>query len=218
MYRFDRRLALACLLLGMASTALAQPASAPAGAPSVRVAELERLPGAQRERILAHQRRLQAMSAQQRQAFRQRLEQWNALSPRERRQQRERWQAWQALPAAEQARIVAARQAFDGLPVTDQLAVRKRYAGLDETDKHGWLLGPALGVDWRMLEPLLMQVPVMQREPLLAALRAMSPQQRRDLGVLAQRTPPQARNRLREQLLATPPAQRGAWLVRQLDR
>jgi hypothetical protein len=63
-----------------------------------------------------------------------------------------------------------------------------------------------------------MQVPGAQREPLLEALRALGPQQRADLGVLAQRTPPQDRDRLRRELLDTPPARRGAWLLEQLER
>ena len=39
---------------------------------------------------------------------------------------------------------------------------------------------------------------------------------RQELGVLAQRTPPQERQALRDELLATPAAQRDAWLVRKL--
>ena len=71
---------------------------------------------------------------------------------------------------------------------------------------------------WLRLQPLLMQVAAEQRLPLRSALRAMSPQQRAALGVLAQRTPPQARDRLRRELLAVPVANRGAWLMEQLDR
>ncbi|HEX2083840.1 MAG TPA: hypothetical protein VHF86_10210, partial [Xanthomonadaceae bacterium] len=98
------------------------------------------------------------------------------------------------------------------------LDLRARFAQLDESRRHGWLLGPQLGADWERLQPLLMQVPAGQREPLLAALRGMSAQQRADLGVLAQRTPPQDRDRLRRELLAQRPADRGRWLVEQLDR
>ena len=52
---------------------------------------------------------------------------------------------------------------------------------------------------------------------LVAALRALPPQALADLGVLAQRTPPQAREALRRELLAQAPAQRSMWLQAKLQ-
>ena len=180
--------------------------------------QVARLPVAQRD---AYERRdavLRVMSATQRAELDRRITAWHALPDAERRRQRERWQAWQALPPAERVRIEAAAAHFATLPMQEQLDLRARYAQLDDAQHHGWLLGPALGADWAGLQPLLMQVPAQERDALLEALRAMSAQQRADLAVLAQRTPPQARARLRANLLATPAAQRGAWMVQQLER
>lgn len=176
------------------------------------------LPSAQRDMLYRRAARLQAMAPTQRQAFEQRLAQWKALPEAERRVRRERFQAWQALPADQRAQLQDAAADYTALPVERQLDLKQRYAQLDDSQHHGWLLGPALGADWARLQPLLMQVAPRQRQPLLVALRAMTPQQRVDLGVLAQRTPPQDRNRLRETLLAVPAANRGAWLLAQLDR
>jgi hypothetical protein len=176
------------------------------------------LPSAQRDLLYRRAASLQAMTASQRQQFERRLAEWNTLTEAERRERRERWQAWQALPASERARLQAAATAFAALPVQAQLDLRARYARLDDSQRHGWLLGPGIGVHWQRLQPLLMQVPAEQRLPLLSALRAMTPQQREALGVLAQRTPPQARNRLRSELLAVPAVNRGPWLMEQLDR
>jgi hypothetical protein len=176
------------------------------------------LPAAHRSRLYQRAAALDAMGAAGRVQLQQRLDEWNALPEAQRRERRERWQAWQALPADERARLRAAAGAFAALPVQDQVDLRARFAQLDESRRHGWLLGPQLGADWERLQPLLMQVPAGQREPLLAALRGMSAQQRADLGVLAQRIPPQDRDRLRRELLAQRPADRGRWLVEQLDR
>lgn len=177
-----------------------------------------RLPAAQRERLQRRAATLAAMSPTQRQQFERRIADWQALAPEERRKLRERWQAWQALPDEERIRLQAAALAFSALPVQEQLDHRARFAQLDESQRRGWLLGPVLGADWGSLQPLLMQVPEAQREALLETLRALGPQQRADLGVLAQRTPPQDRDRLRRELLDTPAARRGAWLLEQLER
>lgn len=176
------------------------------------------LPAAQRERLRQRAAMLAAMSPAQRSAFERRIADWQALSPGDRHQRRERWQAWQALPEAERARLHAAARDYAALPVQEQLDLRARFAQLDGSERHGWLLGPVLGADWASLAPLLMHVPQAQRMALLEALRGLGAQQRADLGVLAQRTPPQDRERLRRELLATPAARRGAWLVQQLER
>lgn len=212
MRRDLRAIGVAALLACAFGVAVAQ--SLPEGLRE-RIGEL---PSAQRDALYRRAATLQAMDPAQRQAFEQRLAQWKALPEADRRDRRERFQAWQALPPEQRAQLQAAATDFAALPVDRQLDLRQRYAQLDDSQRHGWLLGPALGADWERLQPLLMQVAPAQRLPLLAALRAMTPQQRVDLGVLAQRTPPQDRDRLREALLAVPVANRGAWLVAQLDR
>ena len=65
---------------------------------------------------------------------------------------------------------------------------------------------------------MLRRFPPAQRLPLLASLRAMTAGQRAELAVLAQRTPPQDRQALREELLAQPGAQLEGWLQQKLVR
>ena len=79
-------------------------------------------------------------------------------------------------------------------------------------ERRGWRLGPVLGADFVLLQPLVGFVPEDEREPLLAVLRTLTPEQRARLGALSLRTPPAERERLRRELLATPPAARTAWL------
>jgi len=124
------------------------------------------------------------------------------------------WAAWEALDATEQAQVRAAAEAFRALPPSEQAALRARFAALDAMERHGWLLGPALGADWPALQPLFGYVTEGEREPLLDALRALAPHQRAQLTALSRRTPPQQRAALRLELLAQPPAQRADWLAR----
>ncbi len=203
---------LACALggIGLASAQQAMPES-------LRQ-QVATLPVSERDVMYRRAAMLRAMTPAQRGAFERRVAQWHALPVAERRERRERWQAWQALPVAERARVLQSQAEFAVLPVQEQLDLRARHAQLDAIERRGWLLGPALGSEWPLLQPLLQHVPPAQRDPLLAALRAMTPQQRVDLGVLAQRTPPQGRDALRRALLAQPEPQRGAWLVLQLER
>jgi len=111
-----------------------------------------------------------------------------------------------------------ARELYASLPAQAQAELRERFAGLTVTEQRGWLLGPRLGADFAQLSPLLLQVPPDQRDPLLAMLRNMSPEERADLAVLAHRTPPQERDALRRALLETSDDNRGAWLRLRLDR
>jgi uncharacterized protein DUF3106 len=165
-----------------------------------------------------HAGMLASMTPQQRTAFRQRVAAWDALVPARQRERREAWQAWLALPVPERGQVQAAASAYAALPAERQQALRAQYDALDGSDRRGWLLGPVLGADYPKLHALVAQVPASQRDVLLAALRSMSPGARADLAVLAQRTPPQARDALRVQLLAVPAPRRDAWLRERLDR
>ena len=176
------------------------------------------LPAAPRQALHARQATLDAMTDAQRHAFARRIAAWEALPIAARRERRERWQAWLALPLEQQLQVRSAAAAYGVLPVAQQQALRRRFDGMDGSQRHGWLLGPALGADYTALQPLLAQVPVTQRDRLLAVLRAMTPGERIDLGVLAQRTPPQQRDALRRALLSTSIENRGAWLRLRLDQ
>lgn len=125
--------------------------------------------------------------------------------------------AWRHLDAAEQARLRAAAVTLDALPEDERDTLRARFAALDAVERRGWLLGPVLGADYAGLHPLLGYVAADEREPLLATLRAMRPDQRAHLAEVARRASPAARARLRRELLAQPPAQWDAWLARHSD-
>jgi hypothetical protein len=199
------------LLLGVVATAAA-------ALPSTLQEQLSKLPAPLQQQLRARAAKLQALAPEQRQALQQRLSAWDALPVAERRELREHWQAWQSLPLQQQWQLRTAATAFAALPPEQQQALRARFAQLDGSVRRGWLLGPALGADYARLQPLLMQVPATQREPLLAVLRAMTPAELDDLATLAQRTAPPQRDALRRDLISTSAANRAAWLRARLDR
>ena len=176
------------------------------------------LPAAMQRELRAHDALWRALTADQQRDMRQRIAQWDALPQATRLERRERWQAWRALPIDQRLQVQAAALAYATLPTDQQQALRAEFAQHDAAERHGWLLGPALGQDFPALQPLLLQVPPRQRVPLLAALRAMTPAERLDLAMLAQRTAPQQREGLRRALLSTSTANRPAWLQAQLDQ
>ena len=197
------------LAAGTALQVLAQPVPAvvPAGLPQ----DVQVL-------LSVRQSRLQSLTPEQRSAFIQRLAAWDALPRAEREDRRARYFAWRELEVADRTRLQGLANELAAFPPERQLALRQEFAALDASQRAGWRLGMALGSDYEKLHPLIAYVPAEQRLLLLAALRAMSPGQRAELGVLAQRTPPQERQALREELLATPPTQREAWLLRKLGQ
>ena len=119
---------------------------------------------------------------------------------------------WARLDAHEQAQVHAAAVALQARDPAAQTALHARFAALNAMERRGWRLGPVLGADFVLLQPLVGFVPEDEREPLLAVLRTLTPEQRARLGALSLRTPPAERERLRRELLATPPAARTAWL------
>lgn len=142
---------------------------------------------------------------------------WTALNEAQRAQLRLRYRAWRALQGQERAELRRAQAQLAALPPAQQQALRQRFAAQDRLYRDGWRLGPALGAQYPQLQPLIGYVPAAQREALLGVLRALDAQQLRQLAVLAQRTPPQQRETLRNELLAQTPATRSAWLQRQLE-
>jgi len=121
---------------------------------------------------------------------------------------------WTRLGALEQAQLRAAAVDLQARDPAAQAQLRARFLALDAMERRGWRLGPALGADYAVLQPLVGFVPEDEREPLLATLQALTPAQRAQLGALALRTPPAERERLRRELLAIAPEQRGTWLER----
>lgn len=180
--------------------------------------QLSQLPAPLQQQLRAREATLQALAPGQREALRRRLAAWDALPLAERRELRERWQAWQALPSQQQWQLRTAATAFAALSSQQQQALRAQFAQIDGSVRRGWLLGPVLGADYARLQPLLMQLPAAQREPMLAVLRAMTPAELDDLAILAQRTAPPQRDALRRDLLSTSAANRAAWLRAQVER
>lgn len=162
--------------------------------------------------------RLQAMSSEQRIEFGRRLARWNALPRAVREDRRARYQAWLQLDEVERQRLREIAAEVTAFPPERRQALRTQFDALDASQRRGWRLGPTLGADYDKLQPLLAYVPQAQRLPLLASLRAMSPQQRAELAELAQRTPPQDRQALRIELLAHSGARLESWLQRKLAR
>lgn len=212
--RRDRRIRCASVALAVLGAVLA----ASAGSTPPELADLlERLPPTVQTQLRRNVAQWDEWSPTQQAEFRARAAGWDALPRGERDRRREQYAAWRSLPAAEQAQLQAAAQRYATLPPDQQGAWRAQFDALDRSERRGWLLGPVLGADYPTLQPLLAQVPEADHARLLAALRSMTPQQRQELGVLAQRTPPAGREALRRELLAVRAEERGDWLWRRLQ-
>ncbi|MCL7715444.1 DUF3106 domain-containing protein [Stenotrophomonas mori] len=142
---------------------------------------------------------------------------WAALPPARQQDLRARYAAWRALPESERQRVRRAAAAVAALPGAERDALHARFLDLDRLYRDGWRLGPKLGAVYPQLQPLLGYLPDTQRAPMLALLHQLDAEHLRLLAVLSQRTPPQERARLREQLLAVAAADRGAWLRRRVE-
>lgn len=171
-------------------------------------------------RAQLHQRAAQwaGWSAGQREQFAARAATWDGLPRDVQVAKREQYVAWQALPPREREQVRAAASGFAALPPAEQQALRARFDALDGSERRGWLLGPVLGADYVALQPLLAQLPLSEHAPMLQVLRAMTAQQRANLAVLVQRTPPSERAALRRELLSTAASNREDWLWLRLDR
>jgi hypothetical protein len=141
-----------------------------------------------------------------------------ALDPAQLRELRSRYAQWQALPASERARIREAAGRIAAMPAAQQQALRARFDEQDQRFRDGWLLGPQLGQHFPKLQGLFGYLPADQREPALAALRQLNEGQLAQLTLIAQRTPPQERDQVRDQFLRLAPAARDAWLKENLVR
>lgn len=193
-----------------ASTVVSQPQSLPGA--------LRHAPPALRAHWQLRANQLAAMSPAQRQALERQLARFDAQPSSTRTQARERWLAWRALPALQRGQVQAAAAAFAALPAAERDRLRAQFQALDAAHRRGWLLGPTLGLAYPGLQPLLAYAPAEQRAGLLLVLHAMSMPELADLAMLAQRTPPEARDELRRALLSTSARNRAMWLRLRLDR
>jgi len=178
---------------------------------------LPRLPPAAQETLRENARRWDALPPAEQKAFRERVAQWDALAGADRAARRERYLAWQALTPHERGQAQAAAAQYAAMPPDLQAAWRAQFDAMDRSERRGWLFGPSLGADYATLQPLLAQVPESEHAALLRTLRSMTSQQRRELGVLVQRTPPGGRAALRRELVSVSAQERGDWLWRRLQ-
>ncbi|TAA40171.1 DUF3106 domain-containing protein [Pseudoxanthomonas winnipegensis] len=160
--------------------------------------------------------RLAALSTPARHAFADRMVAWDRLPPLERARRRAEYADWLALDPATRSRLQQAAATLATLPPAQQQALLTRFGQLDQSEQAGWRLGPDLGADFARLQPLLAYMPQAEIAPMRAVLRQLTAPQRADLAVLAQRTPPQDRDALRQALIAADPAGRGQWLQERL--
>jgi len=193
-------LALAFGVAVLTATATAPPPAAPPAAEAVRVRGSLPSP----------------MDPAQRARLQQRVKAWDALPLEQRLERRARYAAWRALTASERAQLRAMAAQVAGFDPVREQALRSQFETLDQSEQRAWRLGPHLGAHYDALQPLLAYVPRGQRPALLAMLRSMPAGQHADLAVLIQRTPPQERQALRDDLLALSANQRGAWLKQRL--
>lgn len=177
-----------------------------------------RLDPATRRQLIGQARHWLALDGPARESLRQRLADWDALPAAERAVRRGHLAAWANLSADEQAWIRDTARAFTGSAAADQVAAREDFEALPEQARDPWWLGPALGEWFSPVQPLFAYVPQDQRPPLLAMLRALSPQARADLALLARRLPAAERERLRRELLEAPEQEREALVRERLAR
>ena len=137
------------------------------------------------------------------------------LDAQQQRQRRADYAAWRALPESERERIRQAAARFNALPADQQQRLREQFQAQDQAFREGWRLGPQLGLEFPKLHGLFGFVPPEQRDATLAVLHQLSPVQLAQLALVAQRTPPQERDRVRAAFLAVPATERDAWLKRQ---
>lgn len=142
--------------------------------------------------------------------------QWQQLSAAQKRERRAQYAAWRAMSEAERQRVRAAAARFQALPPDRQQSLREQFNVQDRAFRDGWRLGPLLGEHFSRLQGMFGFVPAEQREATLAVLRQLTSTQVAQLTLVAQRTPPQARDSVRTEFLGVAPAQRDGWLARQV--
>lgn len=162
--------------------------------------------------------RLDALPPPQRAAFVQRMAVWDALPREQREDRRARYVAWLELDDVQRMHVQAAAEEISALPPEQQAALRSRFDTVDEMQRRGWRLGPALGADYPRLQPLFGFVPEAERGATISLLRQLDAEQRNDLAVLAQRIPPQQRAAFRQEFLTVPATARSAWLRERRDQ
>ncbi|MBS7457022.1 DUF3106 domain-containing protein [Coralloluteibacterium stylophorae] len=176
------------------------------------------LPGDARSRLLDNARVWAAMGPEAQAAYRVRAEAFAALSPDERAQLRGAYADWRGLGQDERAQVAAAERSYLALPDAERAAVRAQFEALDPDARAAWRLGPETGRWFGAVRPIVAFVPPEERAPTLAMLRALPPEAREDLAVLARRLDEADRAALRRELLEAAPDARAALLRARVGR
>ena len=133
------------------------------------------------------------------------------LQPERRAQLLERATQWQGLTAAQREAFTRRAAEWDALPRAERDARRVNY--------RAWqALTPDERARLQALSARVRALPADERATLRAQFDALDGSERRDLGMLVYRTPPQQRDRLRRELLSTAAGQRDRWLWERLGR
>lgn len=143
---------------------------------------------------------------------------WEQMRPEQQRERRAQYAAWRAMSETERQRVRQGAERFAALPPAKQKELRDQFNAQDQAFRDGWRLGPLLGEHFSRLQGMFGYVPENQRDATLAMLRQLTPAQVSQLTLVAQRTPPQQRDTVRTEFLSVAPAQRDAWLARQVGR
>lgn len=198
----------------------AEPLHAPPGValPAAMSSVIARIPAPMQSALREQASLWASWPPTQRADFAARSAEWDATPHAGRSLRREHYAAWRRLDAVAADAVESAVQTFARLAPEEQARLRAEFAALDPLAQRGWLLGPAIGVDYPKLQPLLAQLPEAQHDAMLRTLRGMTAGERADLAVLAQRVPPQGRADLVRALLSTSEANRAAWLRARLDQ
>jgi hypothetical protein len=176
------------------------------------------LDGESRARLLEQAADWQGRDAADRARVVQALRDWDRLPAPERARRREALVAWQQLGAGERAQVARAAARFATRSIAEQTDLRLQFGTLPDDTQHLWRLGPALGPELTAIAPMFAFAPEPERPALLAALRTLDLDARRNLALLAPRLGEAERDNLRRALVATPAPQRPALIAAQLAK
>ena len=168
-----------------------------------------------RERLAEQTRDWLRRTASERDALRKRMSAWDRLDVTERARRRAPFDTWQQLSNEDRQRLRDAARRWSALPVAAQIAAQASFSALPADAQRLWWLGPTLG---RELAPVAAQfafLPEDERSAFLAMLRELDSRGRANFIHLCWRLEPVGRDRLRRELQAQAPNQRGAWLQSQ---
>ena len=140
------------------------------------------------------------------------------IARRARQDLEEKFRAWQETAPTERMDMARSAAVIKTLSEEQRQLLCRRFAAMDRTEQEGWWLGPRIGLYYSKLQPLIGFVPENEREALIQSLRILTPGQLQKLSVIAQRTPADDRDMVRQQWINLSPGDRSSWLEEQLAR